>query len=127
MIFAIANSSVAFPVLRAQNLGLGIIAIPIAYSVYNMIAASCGTGSCRARDSSSVQSWRSSPRSWRLSSGIDSPRCDLAQLMGNISWHSHRRAGLKSGLPRGRPPRAAHLKPSRSALRKLLPQVLTVV
>jgi MFS family permease len=36
-VFAIANSSDAFLVLRAQNLGLGIIAIPLAYAVLNVI------------------------------------------------------------------------------------------
>lgn len=36
-IFAIANSSDAFLILRAQNLGLGIVAIPLAYAVLNLI------------------------------------------------------------------------------------------
>jgi MFS family permease len=36
-IFAIANSSDAFLILRSQNLGLSIIAIPLAYAVLNVI------------------------------------------------------------------------------------------
>lgn len=36
-VFAIANSSDAFLILRAQNLGLGIIAIPLAYAVLNVV------------------------------------------------------------------------------------------
>lgn len=36
-IFAIANSSDAFLILRSQNVGLSIIAIPIAYAVLNLI------------------------------------------------------------------------------------------
>lgn len=36
-VFAIANSSDAFLILRSQNLGLGIIAIPLAYAVLNII------------------------------------------------------------------------------------------
>lgn len=39
-IFAIANSSDAFLILRSQNLGLGIIAIPLAYAVLNIIYGS---------------------------------------------------------------------------------------
>lgn len=36
-LFAIANSSDAFLILRSQNLGLGIIAIPIAYALLNVV------------------------------------------------------------------------------------------
>jgi MFS family permease len=36
-IFAIANSSDAFLILRSQNLGLSVIAIPLAYAVLNII------------------------------------------------------------------------------------------
>ncbi|TFB86862.1 MFS transporter [Cryobacterium algoricola] len=36
-LFAIANSSDAFLILRAQNLGLGVIVIPLAYAVLNII------------------------------------------------------------------------------------------
>jgi MFS family permease len=36
-VFAIANSSDAFLILRSQNLGLSIVAIPIAYAVLNLI------------------------------------------------------------------------------------------
>ncbi len=36
-IFAIANSSDAFLILRSENLGLGIIAIPLAYAVLNVV------------------------------------------------------------------------------------------
>jgi MFS family permease len=36
-IFAVANSSDAFLILRSQNLGLSIIAIPLAYAVLNVI------------------------------------------------------------------------------------------
>ena len=36
-IFAIANSSDAFLILRSQNLGLSIVAIPLAYAVLNLI------------------------------------------------------------------------------------------
>jgi MFS family permease len=39
-IFAIANSSDAFLILRSQNLGLSIIAIPIAYAVLNVVYGS---------------------------------------------------------------------------------------
>ncbi len=39
-VFAIANSSDAFLILRSQNLGLGIIAIPLAYAVLNIIYGS---------------------------------------------------------------------------------------
>jgi MFS family permease len=39
-LFAIANSSDAFLILRSQNLGLGIIAIPLAYAVLNAIYGS---------------------------------------------------------------------------------------
>lgn len=39
-IFAIANSSDAFLILRSQNLGLSIIAIPLAYAVLNIIYGS---------------------------------------------------------------------------------------
>lgn len=36
-IFAVANSSDAFLILRSQNLGLGIVAIPLAYAVLNTV------------------------------------------------------------------------------------------
>lgn len=36
-IFAMANSSDAFLILRSQNLGLGIVAIPLAYALLNLI------------------------------------------------------------------------------------------
>lgn len=36
-VFAIANSSDAFLILRSQSLGLGIVAIPLAYAVLNLI------------------------------------------------------------------------------------------
>ncbi len=36
-LFALANSSDAFLILRAEDLGLGIVAIPIAYAVLNLI------------------------------------------------------------------------------------------
>lgn len=39
-IFAIANSSDAFLILRSQNLGLSIVAIPLAYAVLNIIYGS---------------------------------------------------------------------------------------
>lgn len=39
-IFAIANSSDAFLILRSQNLGLSIVAIPLAYAVLNVIYGS---------------------------------------------------------------------------------------
>lgn len=39
-LFAIANSSDAFLILRSQNLGLSIIAIPLAYAVLNVIYGS---------------------------------------------------------------------------------------
>lgn len=39
-VFALANSSDAFLILRAQNLGLGVIAIPLAYAVMNVIYGS---------------------------------------------------------------------------------------
>ena len=39
-IFAIANSSDAFLILRSQNLGLSIVAIPLAYAVLNLIYGS---------------------------------------------------------------------------------------
>jgi MFS family permease len=39
-IFAIANSSDAFLILRSQNLGLSIVAIPIAYAVLNIVYGS---------------------------------------------------------------------------------------
>ena len=39
-VFAIANSSDAFLILRSQNLGLGIIAIPLAFAVLNVIYGS---------------------------------------------------------------------------------------
>ncbi len=39
-IFAIANSSDAFLILRSQNLGLSIVAIPLAYAVLNVVYGS---------------------------------------------------------------------------------------
>ena len=39
-VFAIANSSDAFLILRSQNLGLGIVAIPLAYAVLNAVYGS---------------------------------------------------------------------------------------
>lgn len=39
-VFAIANSSDAFLILRSQNLGLSIVAIPLAYAVLNVIYGS---------------------------------------------------------------------------------------
>lgn len=39
-IFAVANSSDAFLILRSQNLGLSIIAIPLAYALLNVIYGS---------------------------------------------------------------------------------------
>lgn len=36
-LFALANSSDAFLILRSQNLGLGIVAIPIAYAALNVV------------------------------------------------------------------------------------------
>ncbi|MFI5240113.1 MAG: MFS transporter [Candidatus Saccharimonadia bacterium] len=39
-IFAIANSSDAFLILRSQNLGLSIVAIPLAYAVLNIVYGS---------------------------------------------------------------------------------------
>jgi MFS family permease len=39
-IFALANSSDAFLILRSQNLGLSVVAIPLAYAVLNVIYGS---------------------------------------------------------------------------------------
>ena len=39
-VFALANSSDAFLILRSQNLGLGLVAIPIAYALLNVIYGS---------------------------------------------------------------------------------------